>query len=141
MKNLIIYTDGAYSSARNQGGVGIVFIVEDEVKLTFSKMYKETTNNRMELSAIILALKSIKGKFDKITIITDSQYCLGCILKGWKRKKNILLWDKFDKVYKAALELNSNIEFLWVKGHENSVYNNLADELATNASKEICITT
>ena len=137
MNELIIYTDGAYSSARNQGGVGIVFTKDNKEIMHFSKMYKDTTNNQMEIRAIILALKSIKKPFDKITLVTDSQYCIGVMTQGWKRKKNQELLAVYDAVYEHALSLCPNIEFSWTKGHEDCEFNNKADFLAVQASQEI----
>lgn len=136
MNELVIYTDGAYSPLRDQGGIGIVFTKEGKEIMHYSKMYKQTTNNQMELIAVILAMKAIKKKFDKVTIISDSQYVLGCLTKGWKRKKNQDLWAKCDIVYKQALELNPNITFKWTKGHDNDEFNNKADNLAVLASHE-----
>lgn len=86
-----VYTDGAYSSSRNQGGLGIVFIKDNKVIAKFSKTYKNTTNNRMELMAVIIALQSIKDE-NEITIYSDSMYVIGTATQGWKRKKNLDLW-------------------------------------------------
>lgn len=132
---LTIYTDGAYSSKRDQGGIGIVFIKEEKEILRFSKMYKSTTNNKMELIAVILALKSIRKEVDCIKVISDSQYVLGCITKGWKRKKNQELWKVFDLVYSKVP--CKNIQFEWTKGHSNNKFNNIADMLALRASQQI----
>lgn len=137
MNELVIYTDGAYSSARCQGGLGIVFTKKGKEVLHFSKMYKNTTNNQMELRAIILALKAIKKPFDKITIMTDSEYCIGCATKGWKRKKNQQLWKIYDEVFLNTSKLCPNITFEWTKGHAENEFNNLADKLAVQASHEI----
>ena len=133
--NYIIYTDGAYSFMRNQGGVGLVFIKNGEKIGTYSKNYKNTTNNRMELLAVIIALNCIKNPINKLTIISDSQYVIGTITKGWKRGKNQDLWDKFDKISNKALTLCNEIDYKWVHGHESDEFNNLADELAVKASK------
>ena len=83
-----MYTDGAYSPIRDQGGVGIIILRDGKEVLRYSNMYKGTSNNQMELGAIIIALRMIKGKIDSLTIYTDSQYCIGCATLGWKRKKN-----------------------------------------------------
>lgn len=136
-KNLcdyIIYTDGAYSPLRDQGGVGIVVVKNGEKVIEFSKVYKNTTNNQMELLAVILALSSVKNKIKTLTIITDSQYVIGCATKGWKRKKNKTLWENFDKALIRAQSLCPDIKFEWTKGHEDNEFNNLADTLASSAS-------
>ena len=91
MSNLVIYTDGAYSPLRDQGGVGIVILQDEKKILEYSNMYRCTTNNQMELGAVIIALRVIKNKYDSIVIYTDSQYVIGCATLGWKRKKNVKL--------------------------------------------------
>ncbi len=137
MNEYIIYTDGSYSSARDQGGVGIVVLKNGEKIQEFSKMYKNTTNNKMELKAVILALQAIKSPIDKLTIITDSMYVLGCATKGWKRKKNKGLWETFDSSYKRAKSFCPEINFEWTKGHEDNEFNNLCDKLAVSASQQL----
>lgn len=137
MLEYTIYTDGSYSPARDQGGVGIVVIRDGNIISKFSKMYKNTTNNKMELQAVILALLAIRKPIDKLTIITDSQYVIGCATKGWKRKKNKELWAEFDAAYEKAKSLCPIIEFDWTEGHADDEYNNLCDTLAVNASQEL----
>ena len=138
MTDYIIYCDGAYSPMRDQGGVGIVFVKNGKKIGQYSKMYKETTNNRMELQAIITTLSSFKNKVDSITIYSDSQYVIGTITKGWKRNKNEDLWEKFDKIQDYVTKnICSNVKYEWVKGHAENEFNNMADELANNASKLI----
>ena len=125
-----VYTDGAYSSSRNQGGLGIVFIKDDKVIAKFSKTYKNTTNNRMELMAVIIALQSIKDE-NEITIYSDSMYVIGTATLGWKRKKNLDLWEKYD----AVIDSFKTVTFKHVKGHSTNVFNNLCDEMAVAASQ------
>ena len=134
-KLLTIYTDGACQVSTGSGGVGVVFIKDNEVIYQFNKHFKDVTNNQMEIMAVIYALHAISSDFTSITIVSDSQYVLGCINKGWKRKKNQNYWQLFDKVYNRAKEFCSNIKFMWTKGHATNEFNNLADELATTASK------
>lgn len=135
---MVIYTDGSYSSARNQGGLAFVITENEQEIARFSKAYKNVTNNKMELGAVILALASIKKPIDSLTIKTDSMYVIGCATKGWKRKKNVKLWETFDKVFEKAQALvNTPIEFLWVEGHSSNSFNNLCDSLAVAASKEL----
>lgn len=125
-----IYTDGAYSSSRDQGGWAFV-VVEDDLK-TYSQFYpvKNTTNNRMEILAAMEACKWAKerNKFD-ITILTDSMYVIGTMTQNWKRKKNVDLWIEFDEVVEGM-----NIKFEHVKGHNGDKYNSLCDVLAVQAS-------
>ena len=135
-----IYTDGAYSSKNNTGGVGIVILRDGHLIQKFNKSYKDTTNNKMELMAVIFALKSVKQPIDSLTIYSDSMYVIGCATLGWKRKKNVLLWKLFDEVYEDAKKLASEINFVHVKGHQKntdyySKWNNLADNLANSATK------
>lgn len=133
-KLLTIYTDGACQVSTGSGGVGVVFIKDNEVIYQFNKHFKDVTNNQMEIMAVIYALHAISTNFDSITIVSDSQYVLGCINKGWKRKKNQNYWQLFDKVYNRAKEFCSDIKFEWTKGHNIDEYNNLADRLAVEAS-------
>ena len=117
-KLLTIYTDGACQVSTGNGGVGVVFIKDDEVIYQFSKHFKNVTNNQMEIMAVIYALHAISTNFDSITVVSDSQYVLGCINKGWKRKKNQNYWQLFDKVYNKAKEFCSDIKFEWTKGQD-----------------------
>lgn len=133
----ITYTDGAYSSARDQGGVGIVILKDGKEVLRYSNMYKKTTNNQMELGAIIIALRMIKGEIDSLTIYSDSQYCIGCAVQGWKRKKNKAMWEEFDKQYERVKKLCPDIRFIHVKGHVGNKYNEIVDKLAVSASQRI----
>ena len=135
--NYTCYTDGAYSSVRDQGGIGILFLKDGKEVLRYSNMYKGTSNNQMELGAIIIALRMIKGKIDSLTIYTDSQYCIGCATLGWKRKKNKIMWAEFDKQYKRVKQLCPNIQYIHVKGHNGEKYNEIVDKLAVAASQSI----
>ena len=77
-----LITDGAYSSSRDQGGIGLVFLREDKKILEYSKMYKGVTNNMMELGAVITGLRFIKKPIDSLTNDSDSIYLIGCAIKG-----------------------------------------------------------
>ena len=134
---LQIYTDGAYKSSIDQGGIGIVWMKDGKVFKKYSKGFKHTTNNKMELIAMLCAFKSIKTSMDEIEFISDSQYVLGCLTKGWKKKKNVELWNILDKEYERIKSLVKNIKFTHVRGHQDCFGNNLADELASNASLEL----
>lgn len=134
----IIYTDGSYKSSRKQGGYSVVICNDSEEVLSYHfKGVKDTTNNRMELSGFISALLSTP-KGSKIKLISDSEYVLNPLTKGWlnrwieedfKDRKNVDLW-------KIVLDIipNYEIEYEWTKGHANSELNNLADMLAQHAS-------
>ena len=143
MKNLRIYTDGAYSSARNQGGIGIVFVQEDDgndsIVAEISKGYRNTTNNRMEVRAILLALKAISGHLNRVIIISDSMYAIGGshigLIKN-KRNKNVDLFTELDKIVNEKRKFINQLEIAWVKGHYEDKYNARADELAVQASQE-----
>lgn len=132
MSTYRVYTDGAYSSARNQGGIGFVILKDDKEVARYSKMYKNSTNQRMEQMAAIVALESISTP-SEVTIVSDSQYVVCTYTKNWKRKANLDLWKRFD----AAIAFHTKVEFLWVKGHDKDEYNNIADKLASNASQEV----
>lgn len=132
MSTYRVYTDGAYSSARNQGGIGFVILKDDKEVARYSKMYKNSTNQRMEQMAAIVALESITTP-SEVTIVSDSQYVVCTYTKNWKRKANLDLWKRFD----AAIAFHTKVEFLWVKGHDKDEYNNIADKLASNASREV----
>jgi len=144
-----IYTDGACANNPGAGGYGVILMYEDEKgilhKKEISKGFKITTNNRMELLAVIDALSSLK-KPCNIKLYSDSKYVIdainqkwldGWILKNWKLNtknpvKNIDLWKKFLEAKK-----DHEIEFIWVKGHASNEFNNRCDKLAVEArSKE-----
>lgn len=137
MINYECYTDGAYSSVRNQGGIGIVFLRNGEKTVEYSRGFKQTTNNKMEILASLFVLKSIKSPIDSLTIYTDSMYVIGCATLGWKRKKNVVLWEAFDREMKRISSLCPNIKFQHVKGHSENHWNNYVDHLAVNASHEL----
>lgn len=139
MSNILIYTDGAYSFSRDQGGIGVVFVKDSKKIKSYSKMFKHVTNNKMELSAVIIALQTvIKNNLGpEIVIMTDSQYVIGCATKGWKRNKNIKLWDRYDKIKKELDNKKIIVKFNWIHGHQGDEFNELADKLAVAASQEI----
>ena len=138
----IIYTDGACSGNPGPGGWGAVIFNESKKQNNISGKVKETTNNRMELIAPIMALKKIKSK-SHVVIFTDSTYVKNGITEwiikwkdnGWKNSnnkpvKNKDLWKKLDNMCEK-----NKVIWKWVKGHSDNKYNNLADELATQAIK------
>ena len=139
-KTIKIYTDGSSIGNPGPGGYGIVMLADKEnYKKEFSQGYKLTTNNRMELLAVIVALEKIKIKNSNVKVFTDSKYVSDAVEKGWlfdwvkkdfKNKKNSDLWKRFLEIY------NDHIgKFNWVKGHNNDFYNERCDFLANLAAK------
>lgn len=137
-KELKIYTDGAARGNPGPGGYGAILIWGHTEK-ELSAGYKLTTNNRMELLAVIKALESLKREGLNITIYSDSQYVVKAVSEGWLRKwiatdfkggkKNRDLWTQYHR-----LAQKHNIKFVWVRGHADNVYNNRCDVLATTAA-------
>ena len=137
-KKLIVYTDGAARGNPGPGGYGAILMYGDSVK-ELSAGYRLTTNNRMELMAVIAALQALKKKNISLTIYTDSQYILNSVEKKWLDnwirtdfkggKKNKDLWMQYYHLAK-----NYAITFVWVKGHAENMYNNRCDDLATAAA-------
>ncbi len=136
---IIIYTDGASRGNPGPGGYGAILSWKGKKK-EISAGYQKTTNNRMELLAVISALEALKKEGLKITIYTDSKYIVNAVEKGWlfnwvkknfKGKKNKDLWLRFLQSYKKH-----HIRFEWVKGHAQNPWNNRCDELATMAADE-----
>jgi len=128
-----IHTDGSCSGNPGPGGWGAVIHFDDE-EIKISGGEKDTTNNRMEMTAIIEALKWLREKDlleRSIEIFSDSNLIIQTMNKGWKKKANIDLWAEMDK-QRAWL----NITWTWVKGHADNKYNNLADELAVSETQK-----
>lgn len=137
MSQLTIYTDGAARGNPGPGGYGAVLHWGATIK-EISQGYKHTTNNRMELMAVIAALQLLKRDNLEITIYTDSAYIVNSVEKkwvfGWEKKnyagkKNADLWQAFLKCYRK-----NKIRFVWVKGHADNKWNNRCDILATTAA-------
>lgn len=142
-KPIIIYTDGSALGNPGPGGWGVVMKYGNYRK-TFSEGYYRTTNNRMELLAIIEGLRKIKKTGYPIIVYSDSQYLTNAVNKGWvfnwekknfKNRKNTDLWREFLKLYQKY-----NIKLDWVRGHvgveENEACDKLAKEAAENPTKE-----
>lgn len=127
---IVIYTDGAFSSTRNQGGWAFV-VLKDGKKIHHAFFpEKNTTNNRMEIMGALRAIEwCIENNIKEFTIITDSMYVIGTMTLNWKRKKNNDLWDIMDEKIKGLC-----INWQHVKGHSGDKYNNLCDVLAVEAS-------
>ncbi len=138
MNNITIYTDGASRGNPGPGGYGVV-LMSGHHKKELSGGFRLTTNNRMELLAVIEGLRAIKKNELPVTIYSDSQYVVNAISKGWLNtwiktnfkgdKKNPDLWREFYELAK-----NFQIKMVWVKGHADNAYNNRCDQLATAAA-------
>lgn len=142
MNRVRIYTDGACSGNPGPGGAGAIIILPEKRK-ELSKGFKSTTNNRMELTAVILALENVSVDLP-IDIFTDSKYISDAFNKGWLQKwinngwksadkkpvKNIDLWHRI-----LSLIKNKNITFHWIEGHSGIIENERCDSLAQKALK------
>jgi ribonuclease HI len=125
---LKIYTDGACSG--NPGIGGWAFVIPS-LKAENSGYFLNTTNNRMEITAVIEALDYLarETSYSKIEIITDSQYVVNTMTLGWQRKKNLDLWNELDEL----VELFELVKWTWVKGHSDDKHNQRCDKLAVEA--------
>ena len=136
--SIIIYTDGSAKGNPGRGGYGVVMLSGKHRK-EISKGFLLTTNNRMELLAVIVGIENVKKLNSEIVVYSDSKYVVNAIEKGWlfdwqkknfKGKKNSDLWIRFLSVYKKH-----SIRFLWVKGHNNNIENERCDRLAVSAAE------
>lgn len=134
---IIVYTDGAALGNPGKGGYGIVMRAGNYRK-EFSAGYQHTTNNRMELLAVIVALENLKFPGSVVSIYTDSRYVADAVEKKWvfgwekkgfKDKKNPDLWQRFLRIYRQH-----HVNFIWVKGHSNIPENERCDQLAVEAA-------
>jgi ribonuclease HI len=134
---ITIYTDGAARGNPGPGGYGIVML-SGEHRKEMSAGYQHTTNNRMELLAVIVALETLKIPGSNVTVYTDSKYVADAVEKGWvfnwvkkrfKDKKNPDLWLRFLEIYRKH-----TVKFIWVKGHADNPLNERCDQLAVEAS-------
>lgn len=133
-----MYTDGSSRGNPGPGGYGTILMYNGHRK-ELSKGFRRTTNNRMELLAVIEGLKQIKKPELPVTIYSDSQYVVKAIEEGWLNnwirtnfkggKKNPDLWKEFH-----ALSKKFRIKMVWVRGHADNPFNNRCDELATAAA-------
>lgn len=136
--HITIYTDGSSRGNPGRGGYGVILSSGTHRK-ELSKGFKHTTNNRMELMAVIAGLEALKRKNLHVTIYSDSQYIVKAIHQGWLKKwiatdfrggkKNRDLWMRYNELAK-----DHHIQFVWVKGHADNPMNNRCDELATRAA-------
>jgi ribonuclease HI len=128
-----IYTDGSCKPTNpGPAGFGIVVVVDGFVWTTHSEYIGEATNNVAELSGIYYALKFLENRglvWEEAEIITDSQYCIGVLIKSWNAKKNV----EFIEEIRDMLDNSPNINIKWVKGHNGDKYNEMVDSLAGEA--------
>jgi ribonuclease HI len=133
-----MYTDGASRGNPGPGGYGVVLMSKGKTR-ELSQGFRRTTNNRMELMAVIAGLEALKKPMLQVTVYTDSQYVAKAVNEGWLRKwmatnfakgiKNKDLWIRFNELSKQH-----RLKFVWVKGHADNAFNNRCDELATAAA-------
>lgn len=134
--DITVYTDGSYRPSTDTGAIGIVWLNGDKKLNEFSKGFKQTSNNKMELLAIYYALVAIKKPINSLTIISDSEYALGCIFnEKWNPKKNISLITKIKQQLKTTQSLvKEKIIYKHTYGHSNDKWNNYVDNLAQKES-------
>lgn len=134
---ITIYTDGSALGNPGNGGYGIVLMAGKFYK-ELNQGYRMTTNNRMELLAVIVGLESLKEGGHNVRVFSDSKYVIdsvekkwvfGWVKKGFKGKKNADLWKRFLKIYPK-----NQVVFTWVKGHAGNKYNEVCDQLAVKAA-------
>jgi len=144
LKEITIYTDGSAKNNPGPGGYGVVLLFNGKRK-ELSCGFRKTTNNRMELLAVIVALSALKEKC-KVKLFSDSKYVIEPIQKGWlntwkaknwirgknEKVKNPDLWIRLD-----ALIQNHEVEFCWVRGHNGNRENERCDFLAVSASTSL----
>lgn len=135
--NITIYTDGSALGNPGRGGYGTV-LISGQFRKELSQGYKHTTNNRMELLAVIVGLESLKKEGNNVRVYSDSKYVVDAVEKNWiggwikknfKNVKNIDLWKRFIIINKTQ-----NVKFIWVKGHSGVKENEVCDQLAVAAA-------
>lgn len=135
---ITIYTDGAAKGNPGNGGYGTVLLFKD-LRKELSEGFRLTTNNRMELLAVIKGLEALKVAGIPVTIYSDSKYVVDSVQKGWiwnwqkkgfKDKKNVDLWQRY-----IPLHLKYKPTFQWVKGHAGNKENERCDQLAVAAAE------
>ena len=134
-----IYTDGSAKGNPGPGGYGIILLSNEGHRKEVAKGYRKTTNNRMELLSVIVALEMLKARPMDVVVYSDSKYVVDAVEKKWvfnwekkyfNKKKNVDLWKRFLIVYRQH-----KVKFTWVKGHANNVENERCDKLAVAAAE------
>lgn len=135
---ITIYTDGAAKGNPGNGGYGAVMLYKGHRK-ELAAGFRKTTNNRMELLAVIVSLETLKNEGSRVTIYSDSKYVVDSVEKGWlwnwekkgfAQKKNPDLWRRFIPAYKKH-----HVKLQWVKGHAGIPENERCDQLAVEAAE------
>ena len=141
---ITIYTDGACSGNPGPGGYGII-ILSDKKRQELSGGYKLTTNNRMELMAVIVGLEQLEIP-SIVNLYTDSKYIVDAVTKGWAKRWRANSWkrNEIDKamnpdLWEKLLDLcdKHQVEFYWVRGHSGNIENERCDKLAVKASQKL----
>ena len=137
---IIIHTDGAAQGNPGKGGYGVVMQAGKHYK-ELSEGYRMTTNNRMELLAVIVGLESIKIEKAQVLIVSDSKYVVDAVEKQWvfswekkkfAKKKNPDLWERFLSIYRKH-----DVRLKWIKGHAGHPLNERCDQLAVEAANGV----
>jgi len=139
-----IYTDGSYKHLQKKGGFGVVFILGKRMKKYHSRSFVDTTNVRMEIRGVIHALEKCNPGHT-IDIYCDNEHVIN-MANEWldnnianntmSSKANIDLWRKFYLARKVHLDGKSKLKFIWIRGHAGNPFNEMADKLATKASRK-----
>lgn len=136
---IYLYTDGAAKGNPGRGGYGAILKSGPHMK-ELSEGFRLTTNNRMELLAVIKGLEAIKTKGSEVLVVSDSKYVVEAVEKGWlwnwikigfKNKKNKDLWIRFVNIYRQH-----KVRFQWIKGHNGHAENERCDQLAVAAAEQ-----
>ena len=139
MPSITIYTDGSSLGNPGPGGYGVVLLSGPHRK-ELSQGFRLTTNNRMELMGVCVALETLKFEGSEVVIYSDSKYVVDAVTKGWvcgwarggfAGQKNPDLWMRFLRIYNRH-----RVRFVWVKGHAETVENNRCDQLAVAAAND-----
>ena len=138
--DITIYTDGASRGNPGPGGYGVV-LMSGPYRREIAEGFRKTTNNRMELLAVIVGLEALKRPGMNVTIYSDSRYVVDSVEKGWiwgwikkgfSGKKNPDLWMRFIRIYRQH-----NVKFVWIKGHNDTPENERCDRMAVAAALDV----
>lgn len=141
MARVTIYTDGSALGNPGPGGYGIVLMAPPNHRKELSGGFALTTNNRMELLAVCVALEALKVFPCNVDVYSDSKYVVDAVEKGWvfnwerrnyAKRKNVDLWKRFLKIYRQH-----NVKLYWVPGHSNIKENERCDDLAVAAANQL----